>query len=98
MYVLIVAGDRAKPLGPSATDTERIQLYNSMIAYAGAYTIEGDKVIHHIDISWNATRTGTDETRFFKVDGDTLTIKTAPNKSPIDGREGIGILVWERAK
>jgi hypothetical protein len=96
MYVLIVAGDRVKPLGPSETDTERIQLYKSMIAYAGSYTIKGDKVIHHVDISWNGARAGTDQTRFFKVEGDTLTIKTAPNKSPIDGREGIGILVWER--
>jgi hypothetical protein len=36
--------------------------------------------------------------RFFKVKGDTLTIKTAPNKSPIDGREGVGILVWEKGE
>jgi hypothetical protein len=98
MYVLIVAGDRVKPVGSSATDMERIQLYNSMIAYAGTYTIKDDKIIHRVDISWNGTRTGTDQTRFFKVDGDTLTIKTAPDKSPIDGREGIGILVWERVK
>jgi hypothetical protein len=36
--------------------------------------------------------------RFFTLEGDTLTIKTAPNKSPIDGREGVGILVWQRLK
>jgi Lipocalin-like domain len=64
-----------------------------MIAYEGTYTIDGDKVIHHVDIS--CTYTGTDQVRFFKVEGDTLTIRTAPNKSPIDGREGVGILVWE---
>jgi hypothetical protein len=69
-----------------------------MIAYAGTYTIDGGKVIHHVDISWNGARTGTDQVRFYKLEGDTLTIRTAPIKSPIDGREGVGILVWEKVK
>jgi hypothetical protein len=41
---------------------------------------------------------GTQQVRFYKLDGDTLTLRTAPNKSPIDGREGIGILVFERVR
>jgi hypothetical protein len=98
MYAILVAGDRVKPRGDAATDEERVQLYNSMIGYAGTYTIDGDKVVHQVDISWNGTYTGTDQVRFFKVEGDILTIKTAPNKSPIDGREGVGILVWERVR
>jgi hypothetical protein len=36
--------------------------------------------------------------RFYTVEGDTLSIKTEPNKSPVDGREGIGILTFERVK
>jgi hypothetical protein len=69
-----------------------------MIAYAGTYTVEGNKVTHHVDISWNGARAGGDQVRFFMLDGDTLTIKTEPNKSPIDGREGVGILVWQKVK
>jgi hypothetical protein len=32
--------------------------------------------------------TGTDQVRFFELDGDTLTITTAPYRSYHDGREG----------
>jgi hypothetical protein len=98
MYAILVAGNRIKPNEEAPTDEERVKLHKSMIAYAGTYTIERDKVVHHVDISWNGARTGTDQVRFFKVEGDTLTIRTAPNKSPIDGREGVGVLVWERIK
>ena len=98
MYAILVAGDRIKPQEEAPTDEERVKLHRSMIAYAGTYTIEGGKVIHHVDISWNGARTGTDQVRFYNLEGSTLTIKTAPNKSPIDGREGVGILVWEKAK
>ena len=98
MYAILVAGDRIKPQEEAPTDEERIKLHKSMIAYAGTYTVDGGKVVHHVDISWNGARTGTDQVRFYKLEGDTLTIRTAPNKSPVDGREGVGILVWEKAK
>ena len=54
--------------------------------------------MHHIDIEWDGRRVGTDQVRFYTIDGDTLSIKTEPNKSPVDGREGIGILTFERVK
>ena len=98
MYAILVAGDRIKPHEEAPTDEERVKPHKSMIAYAGTYTIDGGKVIHHVDISWNGARTGSDQVRFCKLEGDTLTIKTALNKSPIDGREGVGIIVWEKVK
>jgi len=98
MYAILVAGDRIKPQEEAPTDEERIKLHKSMMAYAGTYTVDGGKVVHHVDISWNGARTGTDQVRFYKLEGDTLTIRTAPNKSAVDGREGVRILVWEKAK
>jgi hypothetical protein len=98
MYAMLVAGDRIKSGEEAPTDAERISLHKSMISYAGTYTIDGDKVVHHVDISWNGSRTGTGQVRFYKLEGDTLTIRTPPNKSPIDGRQGVRILVWERVK
>jgi hypothetical protein len=53
MYAILVAGDRIKPHEEAPTDEERVKLHKSMIAYAGTYTIEAGKVIHHVDISWN---------------------------------------------
>jgi hypothetical protein len=79
-------------------DEERIKLHQTMAAYAGTYTLESDKVIHHVDISWNEAWTGTDQVRFYKVDGNTLTITTAPYTSPYDGRESRSVLVWEKVK
>jgi hypothetical protein len=98
MNVIFVTGDRVRPVGSSATEEDRIKLYNSMIAYAGTYTIDGNKVVHHVDISWNGTYTGTDQVRYFTIEDGTLTIKTEINKSPIDGRQGVGILVFEKVK
>jgi len=98
MYALFVAGGRVVPAGDQPTDEERAQLHRSMIAYAGTYTIAGDKVVHHIDIAWNNARLGSDQVRFFKLDGDRLTLTTERNKSPIDGSEGFGVLEFERLK
>ena len=62
------------------------------------YTTEGNKVVHHVDISWNESWTGTDLIRFFKLEGNTLTIKTAPMKNPITGIESTSVVVWERER
>ena len=56
MYAILVAGDRIKPQEKAPTDEERIKLHKSMMAYAGTYTIDGGKVVHHVDISWNGAR------------------------------------------
>jgi len=98
MYAILVAGDRIKPRDDIPTDAERIELFKTMIAYSGTYTVDALKVVHHVDISWNGARIGSDQVRFYTLEGDTLTLKTAPNKSPIDGREGIGVLVFQRTK
>jgi Lipocalin-like domain len=96
MSVIIVAGDRPIPLGDVPTDAERVKLHETMIAYAGSYRIDGDRVIHHIDVAWNAAWIGTDQVRFFALSGDALTLRTPPSSSPVDGREGVGILTLER--
>jgi hypothetical protein len=98
MYALFVAGGRAAPAGDPPTDAERVELYKSMLAYAGTYMIDGDKVVHHIDTAWNNARLGSDQVRFFKLDGDTLTLTTERNKSPIDGSDGFGVLEFERVR
>ena len=67
-----------------------------MIAYGGRYTIEGDLVRHTIDTSWNQAWTGTVLVRRFKVDGDTLSIRTLPSPNPVDGVMSSSVLVWRR--
>ncbi len=92
MMGLIVHDRRSPP----QTDEDRINLHKYMVAYSGRYTVEGDKVVHHVDISWNETLTGTDLVRFVKLEGNKLTITTAPARNSISGLYSVSVLVWER--
>jgi hypothetical protein len=92
MMALIVHEARSAP----KVDEDRINLHKYMYAYSGRYTVENQKVVHHVDISWNESWTGTDLVRVFELEGDKLTIKTAPTKNQITGTEATSVLVWER--
>jgi hypothetical protein len=53
-----------------------------MIAYSGTYTLDDEKVIHHVDVSWNQAFTKTDLIRFYKLANGILTITAGPNPTP----------------
>ena len=97
MLVLFVSDEQPRPR-TEPTDDERIKMHKTMLAYGGTYTLSLGKVVHHIDIEWDGRRLGTDQVRFYAIDGNQLILKTEPNKSPVDGREGVGILTFERVK
>ena len=96
MFAVLVGDNRTKPASAVPTDEEKAKLFGTLIAYSGAYVLDGDKVTHKIDVSWNQSWTGGDQVRFFKVGGNTLTITTAINKNPRDGREGRAIAVFTK--
>ena len=97
MLVFFVSADQPRP-SQEPSDEERIKLHKTMLAYGGTYTLSPGKVVHRIDIEWDGRRLGSEQVRFYTVEGDRLLLKTEPNKSPVDGREGIGILTFERVK
>lgn len=92
----VIEGEGRKP---PKTDEDRLQLLRTMIAYSGMYKIEGNKFITHVDVSWNPAWNGTDQERYFKIEGDRLVITTAwaPSQK-FTGRTTRAILVWEPAK
>ena len=96
MYAIFVRDHRITPTDVVPTDEERVQLVGTMVAYAGSFTLYQDKVIHHIEVSWNQAWTGTDQIRYYKLEADILTITTAPYRSYQDGRQGRSILVWKK--
>jgi hypothetical protein len=100
MIVIIVGSDRKKPMAPVATREEAQALIRSMLAYAGTYTIDSsaNTVTHHIDISWDQSRTGESHVRTYKLDGDRLTLTTQPSNDPATGRMTVRTVVWERMK
>ena len=99
MSVVINSAGRA-PLSVNdyraAPAEERAAAFATMVAYAGTYTLTGDKVIHHVEASWMPNQVGTDLTRTVKLQGNRLTLRTPPMR--VGGEEIVAELVWERLK
>ena len=93
----IVAGDGRKP---ATTDEERATLLRTMLAYSGMYRLEGDKWITKVDVSWNPAWNGTEQVRFYKLDGNRLEVTGAWVPAPLLPGSPIlrGVVVFERAK
>jgi Lipocalin-like domain len=97
MVVFLQAGNQIKIQGQSFTDAERIEIHKSIFgAYAGTYSVEGNKVVHHVVAAWRPDWIGTDQVRFFEVKGKTLTIKTAPLTSNATGKKVVSTLTFEK--
>ena len=95
MHAIGAANGRVAPASGAPLDTERAALYDTMFAYAGTYSVEDGKVIHHVDISWNESWTGSDQIRLFEIIGDTLTVTTRIT-DPATGTEAHYAVVWEK--
>jgi hypothetical protein len=81
------------------TDEERVALFRTLVAYTGKYRVDGDRFITSVDGSWNAAWIGTEQSRFFKLDGDRLSITTQWSAAPLyNNRMTRGILALEREK
>jgi hypothetical protein len=89
---LILKNNRNRPAQLPPSDAEKIALFDTMFAYSGSYTVETDRVIHHVDLSWNEAWSGTDQVRYCKVDGHTLTYTSSP------GREVVHEVSYERER
>jgi len=93
----ILTGEGRKP---AKTVEERANLLNSLISYTGMYRIEGNKWITKVDVAWSPEFVGTEQARFFKVDGDRLQVLTTWIIHPNWPEKGMvrRILTFERAK
>jgi hypothetical protein len=92
MCAMVVKDERPKIAGSrEPTDHELASLFTTMGAYGGTFTVDGDRVTHHVDISWNGSWTGTDQVRTFRVEGRKLFITSVQPES-------VASLVWEKWK
>ena len=98
MYAILIKDNRKGPAAFVPTDPEKAELYSGLIAYAGSYTIDGDKVSHHVDASWNQAWTGTTQVRQFKIEGNSLHIRTMPAKNALTGRQSSSALIWTKVE
>lgn len=81
------------PSGSAASEASRNEALLNFLAYAGRYEVRGDRVFHHVEVSVFTNLMGTTLERQFKIEGDTLTIRTLPPE--IWGSSNV--LVWRRA-
>jgi hypothetical protein len=98
MMAIIERGDRTKPAGDAATPVEADALYRSVISYGGTWRIEGDTMIHSVDVSWNEAWTGTEQKRLIKFDGEHAVLSTHPIADPFDGSINVYSMRWERVR
>jgi hypothetical protein len=88
---------------PATNDAERAALLNSMNAWSGRYAVEKDQLIMMVDVSASEGYQGDrqKQTRFFKLDGGKMTMRTPPQ---IGGRDiasavmAVTEIAWEREK
>src|SRR5437773_2341378 len=66
-YLSYAADGRMQVIGAASHAARR----DAFFAYAGAYSVEADKITHHVDISWNEIWNGTNQVRFHEIEGDT---------------------------
>jgi hypothetical protein len=94
---IFTATGRAAPAGPRPTDSEAIQLFRTMVAFAGRYEIAGGELIYHPEITWNEAWNGTRQVRTFELSVDLLKISSAPAASALGRAQTIMTMTWERA-
>ena len=76
------------------TPEEQAEAFKTFLAYAGSFTLRGDRVTHHIEISSIQNYVGKDLVRSVKFQGDFIILVTPP--TPVNGKIKTVELVWQR--
>ena len=102
-FIVLSAGGRwiiiqtAEGRKAPQTDEDRAAAFKSMLAYSGKYRIEGNKIVINVDIAGDETWNGTEQVRYYRIDGDRLHIEAAPQPyANFGGKVMRGILIWAR--
>jgi lipocalin-like protein len=95
--MFVITGEGRKP---ETDDKGRAALLNTLIAYTGRYRIEGDRWITKVEVAWNPEWVGSDQERFFRLDGNRLEVATPWRIMPNWPEKGMtrSVLTFERSK
>jgi hypothetical protein len=99
--MITTIGSRARPSAAadlsSVNDAARLAAIRTFIAYSGTFAIDGDDVVHTVEMSLDPAWIGTQQRRHVELteDGRTLILSTDPLL--VVGRRGRHRLTWERA-
>jgi hypothetical protein len=86
------------PDGSKMTEKDRAELYNTLIAYGGKYTFDGNTLKIKVDMSWNESWNGTVQVRTVKFEGNKMLQSAEPIVGSLDGKLRRLDTIWERVK
>lgn len=96
MAAMISHGERKVLSSGGGSLEEQAEAFKTFFGYAGRYTVSGDKVTHHVEISSIENYVDRDLLRNVKFQGDRITLVTPP--TPVNGKTLTFELIWERLR
>jgi len=95
---VIVSEKRPKPESAAKlTDQQRLELFNTINAYAGTYKLEGNKLTYRYELTHNEVAERA-SVRDIKIEGRKLTMVNEPARSAMDGKMATTTTVWEKVR
>jgi hypothetical protein len=76
------------------TIEDKARAAESFVAYAGRYTFQGDRVVHHVELSLFPNWVGTSQERAAELSGDRLILSAGPLL--LAGKQQVARLVWAK--
>jgi len=93
---LLVAENRNVAGGYYTNNFDRAQLFRSMSAWSGTYKVDGNKIVVVADAAWNPSWLGREY--FVEINGNKLTMTSAPFESWRSGQKVVGVVTLERVE
>ena len=81
----------------AAAADQRAASSRSFLAYSGRYEVDGDVVVHHVDVSLFPDWIGGEQVRRIEWDGDELVLSSPP-ETTTGGRSVVNHLRWRRSR
>jgi hypothetical protein len=94
MMTSVISYGGRKPLSIASKLEEQAEAFKTFLAYAGRYTLTGNKVTHHIEVSSIQNYVGKDLVRDIRFEDDRITLITPPTM--VNGKIQTVELVWQR--
>ena len=80
----------------SGPEAGRLDAFASFIAYAGTFEVEGDDVVHRVEMSLFPDWVGSGQRRTVELSADSRTLTLSSPRLRASGRADRQVLIWER--
>ena len=98
MLVVITSDPSMRPEKsaiPAMSDAEQAQCFRTVAAYGGTFSLDGNQVLHDVDIAWIPGWFGRQDRRAEWRENQ-LVLHTEPGTNAVYGKRTTTELVWEK--